>query len=101
MPGTPRYCLAVGPGGGDETVVLVVPCFNEASRLPTDCLVELDAAGIGLVLVDDGSTDGTRLILERWATGRDQVTVHVLDRNEGKGEAVRIGLLVAMTRRPT
>lgn len=86
--------------GGEISVVLVVPCFNEASRLTTDRFLELEAAGIGLVLVDDGSTDGTRFLLEQWATSHDQTTVHIFDRNVGKGEAVRVGLLAALARRP-
>ncbi len=65
-----------------------------------DRLVELDAAGIGLVLVDDGSTDATRLMLEQWASSHDHTTVHLLDRNAGKGEAVRVGLLAAVARNP-
>jgi len=81
-------------------VVLVVPCFNEESRLRTDDLAALDAAGIGLVLVDDGSTDGTRHALEEWASGRDRASVHALGHNVGKGEAVRSGLLAAVSRRP-
>ncbi len=90
----------VSAHGGEITIVLVVPCFNEASRLQTDRLLELDEAGIGLVLVDDGSTDDTRTVLEQWASSHDRTTVHILDRNSGKGEAVRVGLLAAMARRP-
>ncbi len=79
-----------------RTVVLAVPCFNEAKRLPLACLTELADAGIGLVLVNDGSTDATRTMIESWAVGRRLVTVVELAENVGKGEAVRRGLLKAL-----
>lgn len=91
---------SVSAHGGEITVVLVVPCFNEASRLATDRLLEFNEAAIGLVLVDDGSTDDTRLVIEQWASSHDRTTVHALDRNGGKGEAVRVGLLAAISRGP-
>jgi len=44
-----------------------------------------------IVVVDDGSTDGTREIL-RQVEGDPRVTVVYHDRNQGKGAAVRTGL---------
>jgi glycosyltransferase involved in cell wall biosynthesis len=51
-------------------------------------VVELDRE---IVVVDDGSTDGTRRIL-RTLEGRLGVTVVLHERNQGKGAAVRTGL---------
>jgi dolichyl-phosphate beta-glucosyltransferase len=82
---------------------LVVPCFNEAERLPADALVAwLDAAHGGpfdahLLLVDDGSTDATHALLQATAARRpDRIATLRLDRNAGKAEAVRQGLRAAL-----
>src|SRR5829696_5997836 len=76
--GSPRpgASRAVHLGGGDtsagrrgvcgmtdavhETATIVVPCFDEADRLDPVALRDLALAAMGRVLiVDDGSTDGT------------------------------------------
>ena len=82
-------------------VSVVVPCFNEAGRLPVERfergLAELP--DVAFVFVDDGSTDATAAMLERLRTGApDRVRVLRLPRNVGKGEAVRAGLLDALQR---
>lgn len=75
--------------------VLVVPCFNEAGRLDTKAFLDLATArpDLSITFVDDGSTDATREVLVDLA-GRapDAVEVLALERNQGKGEAVRLGL---------
>jgi dolichyl-phosphate beta-glucosyltransferase len=77
---------------------LVVPCYEEEHRLE---LASLDALltreTLTLVLVDDGSKDGTRRVLESYRDARpDRVLVHVLPRNRGKAEAVRQGLVLSL-----
>lgn len=81
-----------------EACTLVVPCFNEERRLDPARLDRLaEAAGARVLLVDDGSTDGTRALLQRLATSApDRFGVLGLDANRGKGEAVRRGLLAAL-----
>lgn len=96
---------AAAPAAGDDhptaprtETVLVVPCYNEAARLPVHEYVEFLEAhgGIGFLFVDDGSTDRTRARLEEIAEGGgERVGVLALPRNLGKAEAVRRGLLVA------
>jgi len=78
---------------------VVIPCFNEARRLPAERIQALvHEAGVHLILVDDGSTDGTTLALERIcrALPLGRARLLVLDRNCGKAEAVRRGLLSAL-----
>jgi glycosyltransferase involved in cell wall biosynthesis len=80
---------------------LIVPCFNEASRLQTAEFARLVALRpeLTVMFVDDGSTDGTSLVvgaLRREAGER--IILHRLDRNMGKGEAVRRGLRLALER---
>jgi glycosyltransferase involved in cell wall biosynthesis len=79
--------------------LLVVPCFNEARRLPTAELLALLAAEprLSLLFVDDGSTDGTpRVLHEVCARAPGRAGVLALPRNVGKGEAVRLGLRTAL-----
>jgi dolichyl-phosphate beta-glucosyltransferase len=82
--------------GGESNVVIVVPCYNEAHRLPRERLLSaLDLwPWLSLVLVDDGSRDETRKVLEELATlrpGRSRVLN--LPQNRGKAEAVRQGVI--------
>jgi dolichyl-phosphate beta-glucosyltransferase len=80
------------------SILLVIPCYNEASRLD---LAVFEAAlthnlRLNLLFVDDGSNDKTFDILSalkskyagRWDVLR-------LSRNLGKAEAVRAGVLYA------
>ncbi len=81
-----------------STATLVVPCYEEATRLDGDAMRALvDTADVRLILVDDGSTDDTLARLNVLAASRPDMTI-VLARtsNTGKGEAVRAGLLVAL-----
>jgi dolichyl-phosphate beta-glucosyltransferase len=77
---------------------LVVPCYEEAHRLDGDAMRALvDTADVRLILVDDGSTDGTLDRLTALAASRaDVITVLARAANSGKGEAVRTGLLAAL-----
>lgn len=80
-------------------LVLVIPCYNEAERLPVDVLGDFLSthAELAVLLVNDGSSDGTRDVLEAMRERRpDQVGVLNLERNSGKAEAVRLGMLKAM-----
>lgn len=81
---------------GRPRTAIVVPCFNEGARLkPQDFLAFLEGQpDAHLVLVDDGSSDGTWEILEAIRSqGEGQVTTLRLDENRGKAEAVRRGVL--------
>lgn len=77
---------------------IVVPCYNEASRLrPEDFLAALESdPGLSFLFVNDGSTDGTLDIL-RALQVQAPARIGVLDlgSNRGKGEAVRLGMLDA------
>jgi len=68
---------------------ILMPVYNEEARLP-DALKQALAVEypceIELVIVDDGSTDGTRDILSRVDDQRVRVVLH--ERNQGKGAAI-------------
>jgi glycosyltransferase involved in cell wall biosynthesis len=74
-----------------------MPVYNEAATVK-QAIDEVLRADIGmdieLIVVDDGSADGTREILERtdWP---DRVTVLRHEANQGKGAAVRTALAAA------
>jgi len=78
-----------------STLSILMPVFNERATVEAAIVEALDAelpvAGRQVVVVDDGSTDGTRELL----TGREwpaEVEVVLHDRNRGKGAAVRTAL---------
>ncbi|MDX6199629.1 MAG: hypothetical protein QOJ79_2780 [Actinomycetota bacterium] len=96
--------MSGSPGSGTASgraVTLVVPCFNEADRLQREELSALTARpDVGIVLVDDGSTDQTLRLLRQLEMELPAVQVVHLADNAGKAEAVRRGLLAALTGDP-
>jgi glycosyltransferase involved in cell wall biosynthesis len=74
---------------------ILMPVFNERATIEAaidDALTaDLPVASRQLVVVDDGSTDGTRELLES-TTWPDGVVVALHERNLGKGAAVRTAL---------
>jgi dolichyl-phosphate beta-glucosyltransferase len=84
-------------------VQLVVPCFNEAGRLKPEAFLQFVASrpDIGLVFVDDGSTDATPVILAEVGTrGGANIAVLTLNQNVGKARAVQLGVRAAFERQP-
>jgi len=78
------------------TVSIVVPCFNEVNTLErlTDSVLAAPVADKEIIIVDDGSTDGTaELIRTEIAPRVDRVIRH--DVNRGKGAALRSGFAAA------
>ena len=83
--------------------LLVVPCYNEAQRLPRDAFLRFaqENPDTGFLFVNDGSSDETLTVLEQLASEHPQA-IDVLDQqpNRGKAEAVRVGLLAAFAKGP-
>ena len=73
-------------------VSFLVPAYNEASTIVEvlDRVSELEVDK-QIVVVDDGSTDGTGDLVEHWRDGRDDVVL-VRKQNGGKGWAVRAAI---------
>ena len=69
-----------------------MPAYNEAATIVA-VLDAVSALGLDnqIVVVDDGSTDGTGDLVERWRDGRDGVVL-VRQPNRGKGAAVRAAI---------
>ena len=73
---------------------VIVPAYNEAATM-VEIIDRIRATGldIELIVVDDGSTDGTRDILQREKGRIDHLIFQ--PRNAGKGAAVKAGFAVA------
>ena len=79
-----------------RAVCLVIPCFNERNRLPQRQILDAvqRCAGLSICFVDDGSTDGTiEVLTSLQATAPGRIDVIRLEKNSGKAEAVRQGML--------
>ncbi len=74
---------------------IIIPIFNEASTIHT-ILTRVLATGLAyeIILVDDGSSDGTRDLLASW-DGCQGIRVILHEKNRGKGAAVRTGIAAA------
>lgn len=80
--------------GSKPEAVIVVPCYNEEARLDADAFMALGSApGVRLLFVDDGSRDGTADVIRTIAARAADGEAVVFDRNRGKAEAVRSGML--------
>jgi glycosyltransferase involved in cell wall biosynthesis len=75
-------------------LTVIVPAFNEASTIAA-VLRRVDGVDLDMeiIVVDDGSTDGTLDQVEAAGVGSVRVLRH--DVNQGKGAAVRTGLAQA------
>ncbi|MEZ4287862.1 MAG: glycosyltransferase [Polyangiales bacterium] len=80
-------------------VTVVVPAFNESERLPQAAFEDyrLEKHDVRFVFVNDGSTDATQAMLEALVSRMDaSAKVIALEKNSGKAEAVRHGLVDAL-----
>jgi glycosyltransferase involved in cell wall biosynthesis len=85
-----------GYNGAVQTVSIVIPCYNEVSTVEklVDTVLASPVPDKEVILVDDGSIDGTREVL------RDKIEPRVArviyhERNQGKGGALRTGFAAA------
>jgi len=74
---------------------VIIPIYNEKDTLE-EIISRVQDTGIPdeIVLIDDGSTDGTVGIVKNFE-GKEGFKVRLLQKNQGKGAAVRCGLDIA------
>jgi glycosyltransferase involved in cell wall biosynthesis len=79
----------------DLKLSVIIPCYNEKGTIE-EIVRRVRAVGLAheIVLVDDGSTDGTRDVLATMET-RDDLKIILHQHNMGKGAAVRTGFKAA------
>jgi glycosyltransferase involved in cell wall biosynthesis len=77
------------------TCTVVIPCYNGAAELEPAVASVLTQtfADYHLVLVDDGSTDGTVASMRRLAADQPRITVLALPQNGGRSRARNLGAL--------
>jgi glycosyltransferase involved in cell wall biosynthesis len=84
-----------------RSLSIIVPAFNEETRLPEtlraieDYFSQMDWSFHEILVVDDGSRDGTFAAALKFADGNPNVRVLRNPGNRGKGFAVRHGMLEA------
>lgn len=76
---------------------IVIPCFNEQSRLPASlasvtAYMEETGREFEIILVDDGSSDGTAAVIRESEQVHDSVRGVILPCNRGKGRALAEGV---------
>lgn len=92
---TRSYLEAVTAGKGELEVTVVVPAKDEAENLPI-LLDEIETALQGrrfeVIVIDDGSTDGTDIVLQDYAATHDWLRPIRHEKSCGQSCAVRTGL---------
>ena len=91
----------------ESSLSVVVPAFNEERRLPATLerigsflALRADLLPAEILVVDDGSVDGTARVAERFAVPAGiSLRVLRLGRNSGKGAGVRAGLAASVGRK--
>ncbi len=80
----------------NKCIGIVIPCYNEEERLSGEEFRKFAHENLGyhLCFVNDGSKDRTLEVLHELSKGNeDYISVYDCEKNGGKAEAVRLGML--------
>ncbi len=79
-----------------NSLCIIIPCYNEARRFDREVFEKYyHDSRIHFYFVNDGSSDDTSRMLEAIQKDKERVRVVHLEKNVGKAEAVRLGVLKA------
>ena len=80
-------------------ITIIIPFYNEEKRIDFDCFHQIfnNYLQYDFILVDDGSTDNTSIILDEFKNKFPNLTILKLDKNIGKAEAIRSAVLSIST----
>jgi len=83
-----------------DSLTIVIPAYNESGRLPSSlekivAWAQSQTITVDLLIVDDGSTDGTAEEAQKALADRLPLTILTNSPNRGKGFSVRRGMLQA------
>src|SRR5690349_17655634 len=90
-------CVPEVPEPGDPVVSVLIPCWNSAGSIERAMRSVLEERSVALecIVVDDGSTDGSREVIGSVAARDPRVVVLALDENVGVSAARNHGLELA------
>lgn len=80
-----------------DLITIVVPCYNEEKALPyyynkmKEIMQKMEHVNFEIILVNDGSTDGTVSEMKKLAQKDDRIKYIILSRNFGKEAAMYAG----------
>jgi dolichyl-phosphate beta-glucosyltransferase len=83
----------------NKSLIVIVPCYNEALRFPIRHFCEYISEHKNLLFcfVDDGSTDSTaEMLKDLKIKHNDSISILQLSSNQGKAEAIRQGVLFVL-----
>lgn len=71
---------------------VIIPCYNENNtiQLLLEKVMQCGVSPLEIIVVDDGSSDGTQELLQKYRNNIDHLVLH--DTNQGKGAALRSGI---------
>ena len=82
-----------------NSVSILIPCFNEERTIKKvlDKVIKVNLGNISkeIIIINDGSTDLTRKLLESYIHEKNIKQIHH-EKNYGKGKALRSGIKIAM-----
>jgi glycosyltransferase involved in cell wall biosynthesis len=78
---------------------IIIPCYNEKATI-NKILQEIEGVNLGttkkeIIIIDDGSKDGTRKLLKAAAQKNPTITLIFQETNQGKGAALKKGILAS------
>jgi glycosyltransferase involved in cell wall biosynthesis len=98
---TAAAAIAAPPSAAHRPLLsLIIPAYNEGARIApslAEAAAYLAASGLDyeIIVVNDGSTDGTAALIERLSAGRQDLRLVSYEINRGKGHAIRAGVAAA------